>query len=616
MSRIPRIIYLGLSLFLICSTFTFVSAQDDDDVEIVTEETATVAPMFGVATADGEEDDEDEVTGATLRGRIIYEDSGRPVRYVSVSLVRDEKESQKGGFYSGFSAKYVKTDENGEFAIKNVGAGNYYPVIKSEGILNRNSYRSFQKDSSEDEIFEKITISGLGEFSVLIRAKRGGAISGRIFYADGEAAVGVKVEALKKFSDKFQSSNPYSEEKSVGATMTDDRGAYRFSGLPVGQYIVRVIEPVSHKPQKAEYDYSPRGSEQSNILRTYFPEGENSKDAKVLDIERGQEQTEININLPERKLFSVSGRVVLKKGQQPIKDFEVSFYKLSDVDDGVFAELSRPSSIRTNKEGLWSLRSLPKGKYSITASQGYVYRSDEKEKTPEYPRITKEIEITDSDLSEIIFEIPAESSFSGTITVDGGKDVPNNVNLFIFNSETHQGASTYDYMRSDEKNPQPTKQKAFRVGKLTGGKYVLNFSYSEFYIKSATLGGKDILNDPFEIGEGEEVKDAKIVLATDFGKFNGRVENFEPDIRTFVVLVKNGIVSTNMMGSSFSTPVKANGEFEIKAAPGEYKVVAVKESSRPKNEKEFFEWFESLIKNASTVTIRVNETETGNLTAQ
>lgn len=70
------------------------------------------------------------------------------------------------------------------------------------------------------------------------------------------------------------------------------------------------------------------------------------------------------------------------------------------------------------------------------------------------------------------------------------------------------------------------------------------------------------------------------------------------------------------MASNFSGIVKANGEFEVKAAPGEYKILAAKESSRPKTEKEFFEWFGNLVKNASMVTIRANETETGNLTAQ
>lgn len=615
MSRFPRITCFVFSFILLCSTFTFVSAQDDEK-PVIKAVTAPTGRGEGFVTIAREEEDEDKITGATLRGRIIYEDSGRPVRYTLVSLVRDEKESQPGVYFSGYSAKYVKTDENGEFVIKNVGAGTYYPVVKSEGILNRNSYRFLQNDKNEDEIFDKITVSGLGEFSVLIRAKRGGAISGRVSYADGEAAVGVKVEALKKASDKFQSSNPFSDEKSVGTATTDDRGVYRFSGLPVGQYIVRVIEPVSHSIQKADYDFNYGARGQSSILLTYFPEGEKSKDARILDVERGQEQAEININLPDRKLFSLSGRVVLKKSQEPLKDFDVSFYKISDVDPAVFTGYGRGNSVKTNKEGLWMLRSLPKGKYSITVSQGYVYRKDEKEKTPDYPTITKEIEIADDKLPEIIFEIPTESSFSGTITVEGGKDVPNNLDFYIVNSEIRQGFSSDDNLRMSGEKPQPVKQKSFRIGKIVGGKYFLRMNYNEAYIKSATLGGRDILNNPFEIEEGVEVKDAKIVLASDFGKFKGKVDNVEPDVRTFVILIKNGVSSQDSMASSFSGSVNANGEFEVKAAPGEYKVFAAKESNRPKNQKEFFEWFENLIKNASTVTIRANETETGNLSAQ
>ena len=608
MFRFSRITYLVFAVFAVFPTFTFVSAQE----EVAPAPTISVVPR--IAAVKSGDEDEDKVTGATLRGRLVYEDSGRPVRYAMVSLLRaDEKTS--GEFYSGYSAKYVKTDENGEFVIKNVGAGSYYPFVKSEGILNRNSYRFIQKDDSENEIFEKITVSGLGEFPVLIRAKRGGAISGRIFYADGEAAVGVKVEALKKTQDKFEQSNPYSSETSVGSVTTDDRGVYRFSGLPVGQYIVRVIEPVSHKIDKAEYDYGYRGNEQSNVLQTYFPEGEISKDAKILDVERGQEQTEININLPDRKLFSVSGRVVLKKNQQPIKDFDISFIKISDFDNGVIGDYNRSSSIKTDKEGLWHLKSLPKGKYSVTAFQGYVGQTNEKEKMPEYPSIRKEIEITDKELTEIIFEIPSESSFSGTITIDGGKDIPGNLNVSIINLETNDIGSTHNYISDGEKKSQPIKQKTFRIGRITGGKYRLNLRYYELYVKSATLGGKDILNNLFEIGEGEAVSDAKIVLASDFGKFKGKIENFEPNARFFVTLIKNGIDVGEATASSFSGVARAGGEFEIKAAPGEYKAVAVKDSNAPKTLEDFKEWLKNTIKNAPTITIRANETETGNLTA-
>lgn len=137
MFRFPRITYLAFSLLVVSSSFIFVTAQDDKS--ITSEPAVSAVPMITTARADGE--DEDKITGATLRGRIIYEDSGRPVRYALVSLVRDEKEKRPDGFYSGYSAKHVKTDENGEFVIRNVGAGSYYPLVKFEGILNRNSYR-------------------------------------------------------------------------------------------------------------------------------------------------------------------------------------------------------------------------------------------------------------------------------------------------------------------------------------------------------------------------------------------------------------------------------------------------------------------------------------------
>jgi len=591
--------------------------KDDDDSDATTMTTVEAVPQVMVrTTGDGylrADEDDSKVTGATVRGRLIYEDTSRPVRYVMISLISDKET------YTSYGSKFVKTDENGEFVITNVKAGTYVAYVKSEGILNQDSYKfSFRqptKENKPEDKFEKIAISGLGEFQIVVSARRGGAVSGRILYADGEAAVGVKVEVLRKENGRFSNtSSVYGGESSVGSAKTDDRGFYRVAGLPEGQYIVRVIEPVSHSQSSPQYVYSYREN-QNSILRTYFPEGESSKDAKELEIFAGQEQTAIDITLPERKLFGISGKIVKKGSNEPLANFSVNFFKISDRDELV-AEYYSGSPATSNKAGEWLLKSLPAGKYRITISQGYVYNpnKDAEKNQLKYPSMTKEIEITDKNLADLNFEVPVESSLSGTIVVEGGKEIPPNMRVFAIEEESKEvNSSDFDYSQS--KNQKPVKEMNFRIGKLNEGKYrLVSFNNQTYYFKSVTLGGKDLLNSPFEIKEGEEIKGVQIVLSTNMGTVKGKVAGYDGKEEAFVVLIEANAVFGQVQTRTFSARLSPTGEFEVKAAPGEYSIIFATAKNRPQNEAEAKEWFQKLMREGQKITVKDGEITNVSLT--
>lgn len=618
MSYHYRVLFRAALILIVCfSGFTFVQAQDNDDEEVVVENTVR-GEGRGEAVAVSNaviDDDEDKVTGATIRGRLLYEDSGRPVRYALITLTSLDSDNYPGSMR--YSGKFVKTDANGEFVMKNVKPGNYAPYIKSEGILNIDSFvfRGVTKTEIAENLPEKISVDGLGEMQATFHARRGGAINGTIRFVDGEAAVGVYVEALRKKDGIYGGVTGYDSDGSVGKTQTDDRGNYRFAGLPSGQYIVRVVEPVSHTQTKADYLYNFRENSQSSVLKTYFPEGENSKTARELEVSPAQEQTEINIVIPERTLFSVSGKVVDKKTQQPLDKFSVSFQKISDIDDDI-AEmnyLSSGASAKSGKLGDWLLKSLPKGKYKISVSQGYVAPAETEKnnvkKPVQYPTVMKEIEVGDENIADLIFEMPAEASIAGTVTVEGGKNLPPDVRIFAVGEKGEVGYSGADYSNY-RKNPEPVKQTDFRIRKLAEGKYQISFASREFYLKSISIGGRDVTASRIEVKEGEEIKNIQIVLSDNMGTLKGKVNNFDGKNQMFVVLIKAGMDITRAAAGSFGGAVPPNGNFEIKAAPGEYSVIMPNVKERPKNEAEIKELIEKLLKDAPKVTIKAGETET------
>jgi Carboxypeptidase regulatory-like domain len=548
-----------------------------------------------------EEEDETKVTGATVRGRVVYEDSNRPVRYALVMLSR--------GGADNYGRKYLRTDENGEFVFKNVKEGKYIPVVKGAGILNELEAKPrFVADGKEKESGESeaLAVSGLGDFQVTVMAKRGGAITGRIFYADGEPAVGVKVQALQKQGGEFL---PVSDS---GSDITDDRGIYRIAGLPGGFYIVRVIEPVSHGPSKPEYDFNFRGP-QSTAFTTFYPEGDTSKSAKELEITLGLEQSGVDISIPDRQRFVISGKIIRKRDSEPLGKFNVTYVNLSTAEVRVQDFASYGMAVGSNKAGEWSLRNLPKGKYRITVSQGYISSEEEKKKPEKYPVISKEIEITDKDITGLTFEIPTASVISGTIIVEGGKEITGYSRLVAVNVETGETKVAVDDYEEDDEKPGP-KQRVFKLGEIKEGKYTLSMAGGDYFIRSVSGAGPG--GGILEIKEGESITGLKVVVSGETGTVKGRVANAAAGDELFAVLMKPGTTVMTMPWNSKGVRVTATGEFEVKWAPGDYVLFVVSTKGRPTTEAEMKDWINKLIRDGSRVTIKAGEVTSATLTVQ
>lgn len=548
--------------------------------------------------------DRNKVPGATVRGRVVYEDSGLPVRYAPITLVKAD-----GNSY--YSSTYVKTDENGEFVLEDVQAGEYFPYIKNDGVLNPDSYaklNQFDKDSVKPaDIFPKISVNGLGEFQTFIRAKRGGSITGVVRYFDNEVAVGVKVEVLRKLGDKFLA-------YSVGNATTDDRGFYRFAGLPEGVYTVRVIEPVSHE-NKPSYYYSGYDSSGKNLLKTYFPNAETAKDARSFELFLGQEQSSIDITLPERRLFDVSGKIILKKTGEPLKNFNVRFYPITETPDeglsygnGGGVGMGDGSGYSGNDDDIpseWTLQNIPKGKYRIVASQAYIYGEKAKDQ-PKYPDVSKEIEITDSNIENLIIEVPLGSSIKGTVVAENGEALPDYIRVIATNLETKETQiSNYDYSKP---NPEkPVKQKTFIIEKIIAGKIKLNYSGRDFYVRSISVGNKIIGEEGFELQDGENIENVRIVLASDMGTLKGKINNSPNNLRAGILLLKKDVDLETPNSDSFFGNAKPDGTYEVKAKPGEYSVIIFTERNVINSREAYLEFIRNALENAPTVLIKAKE---------
>lgn len=595
-----------LLLFVLFAS-AFVRAQDE----------VIVAPM-PVLVDDRTKRSDKEKEGSIIRGRAFYEDTGKPVRrgWIGFVKIRElvEKTDDKGSVQrmvmiggSSFSAEsYVLTNDEGEFAIIGVKAGIYQPSVKVRGVLNPGY------GDGKNPLFQQFAVDGVSEIQAIVGVKRGGAISGRILYPDGEPVIGAKVKIFRR-DENFVGRLPYGyDSDDLTAGVTDDRGVYRISSLPAGEYIVQVTEPSLHAGSDdpvSSYDLTQYGS--SSELKTFYPEASEMKNAKPVEIALGQEQTEINITIPDRRLFGISGTVVAKNNKMPLKNIQVSFFKIET--DGTFTYGYDPSRrMSTNEKGTWSFKDLPKGKYHVTVSQAESYTdgADKKIKEPKYAPLTKEIELTDKDAREIVFELPFEATISGTVSVEGGKTFPTFVHFWAYDEKTKVSAnSSLNNYVMDESEPVKTK-KEFTIDDLSEGSFYLRIvPDDEFSVKSVKLGNRDLLISPIDLKDGESLEGVQVVLSTDVGIVKGKIDNFKSSEPAYVVLIPVGKTANEAFRSARQGLANRRGEFQIKIAPGEYYVIAASVREAPDLERETLDdWFKKMIRDAKKVTVKVKET--------
>ncbi len=613
-------------LYLIIALTLFaVPAFPQEKIEVV-EGSPTPAPM------------------STVRGRIFYADTSRPVRRATIMLMKDT--------ISGPGEKSGLTDNEGNFEISGVSAGTYYAMVNAPGVVSplafvdfsqmrgRGGEREAMAEAFKD--FEKIIVNGINDTYVQVAARRGGAISGRISYDDGDSAIGVKVEVLRKVGDKFLGVLPnFSAIAGLfggGGFQTDDRGMFRFSGLPPGEYIVRAVENANHtgNDQRGPAFERMLLGGGSSFLTVYNPDVFDPDSADVIKIDYGIEMTDVNVTIPGRFLYAISGRVISAKDKTPVAA-EITLQR--DGDNKTFtimAEIGRQlQGTRTNSDGKWLFVELPKGKYKVVVSPTNLtpddFEEDEeglvrprkqanKPQPPKYAKKIEEITIDDKNVADIQIELTFGGILSGTVAVENTlNEMPESVSIRVENETAELGSAgqvyNYSVPRPGPAVTVPKIDRDFKIDSVSAGKSKFTVvPVGDYYVKSMMAGSVDLLSSEYEFKEGERLENVRIVLGKGLGKLTGKVttDGREPAPGVQIMAVP---VDPKRRTMTFQRNGRTdeNGDFEIKLAPGEFAIILVtREQSALKGEAAD-KWLEAAIKDASKVKIESGKSETINM---
>lgn len=567
----------------------------------------------GMGESAAAEEEKGPPSNSVVRGRAVYDETGRPVRRGRVHLFAETSLAHGGG---GASAL---TGAQGEFEFKGVAAGRYLVVVNVAGALVPSSFASGNgygngpvEYAKVRQHFQEIVVDGVGEAVVNVRARRGAAVSGRVTFENGDPAIGATVTVSLKPDDNARpASGAWPDARRVTDT-ADDRGVYRVTGLPPGEYVVSVAEPVAHGA--ADVARSDRGPISGGALfETFYPSQTKRREAVAVAVGAGEEKAGIDITIVERALYKLSGTVVARKGGAPVANARVSVIAKDSrlANSPYMSYLEHQSDTKTDEAGRFSLREIPDGDYLIHVSPtadvdanevfgpvpakpkgkpaaGAAAGGDEDEDPdaegdyrqplPRYAAKLHEVKVAGRDVEGVSVEMGGGGRIVGTITVEGGKELPGYTPIYAVTLD-EAGAEPRDYKAAVMWRDQ------FAVGGVMPGKVYFYTFVSEqnenFYVKSITANGKDLLREFLQIEEGSEIKGVRVVVAEGAGKLEGRVftagREKTPAGGAEVVLVAADSSRWTHPGGRVYGRSNSDGNFELSAPPGDYFVFLLPE---------------------------------------
>jgi hypothetical protein len=313
-------------------------------------------------------------TGA-VSGRVVFGDTQQPARFAQVVLTPVEAvqvdSSRPGGGFRGFGGVggNGRTDLDGTFTISNVAPGDYYVAGQAPGYIGELAILQARAADGADA---QALLAGLPvarvtagtTATVSVSLTRGGTIAGRIQWEDGSPAAGEQVTALLVTAGTSSTAAVNQSNGrgiaiggggfgGVGVSASDDRGAFRVTGLAPGTYVVRV------SLQAPASGGSTGFFQRTQQLTVYAPGKLRRSDAQTLTIHQGEERDDIQWVIDLHALHTITGRVGATSGPEP----QSGNVRLVDSAD---SSLNRTAPIAS--DGTFTLSYVPSGSYTLTVS--------------------------------------------------------------------------------------------------------------------------------------------------------------------------------------------------------------------------------------------------------
>jgi hypothetical protein len=479
------------------------------------------------------------VLPATIEGVVMNAQTGEPIPHAQIMIFARTSDGT-----GRLEPRQANTDLSGRFTVGDLSPGRYRLRADADHFAPQ-AYGA--SPGSRWPGRDLVIDSGEHVRELTFRLMPCGSISGTVFDENGKPAVGATIRALPML--------PGSGSQEAQA---NSRGQYRVKDLNPDQYFVQVTFSKGEPAEASSHETYPA---------TYYPGTLDAETAVTVPIEAGSETDRIDVDLRPVHAARVRGQVLNPGTNQPAQDGWVMLIPRDADGDSRAAAIAALSASRfgvniDDAQGHFEIDGVPAGSYWVYATVSDKDRSN-------VGRVP--IEVADADLQGIRLALGASIDLSGGLRVEPEA-------AFDFSRLT-VSLSPQEPLISRHQ-AQPAAAGNFVFQDVEPGTYRLNVQGlpQGYYLKSARLGGGEVLDTGLTIDSATSASRLDILLASPGGSLSGLVLNDDAPAQATVCLVPDS-PRRDRRDLYLRAPTRPDGTYSLTGiAPGDYKLFAFEDA--------------------------------------
>jgi protocatechuate 3,4-dioxygenase beta subunit len=493
------------------------------------------------------------------------------------------------------------TDDNGRFRFTGLKAAQYALTAAKEPYATRfyGSARPVSSGRGAPTGPLNLAIRDGETRSITMRLPRGAVITGSVTDTEGQPIPGTVVVVM---ADRFLPATGARRLSAADISTTDDKGTYRFFGLPAGQYVVYAQVSNGFDP----LDVRRTTTESRSLLaaNTYYPSTPDGALATRIAIEAGEERAGIDIQAQYVPTATIKGFV---SGGSASSGGVVRLMRSNDA----LAALAGTAPVAP--DGQFTFSSVAPGQYDVRTVTSSPSPGGSGDRTWIWG--STEVAVDGEDVTNVAIQLMPTFTISGRVAFEGSTPPPPlsamSLPTSILSSVPGGVPPPSMHLLDDGKfSITGLAPGVYRPSTIGGPLRGLQVPIGPWWLKSIVIDGREVLDAPLDLEHGSE---SAVVTFTDrASEVAGSVKDAAgaPVTRGYVVVYSADrahwfVTSRRVVGVA----PDISGRYSIRnLPPGEYRAAVALDLEQG-------EWFDpdvldALVPGAVSFTISGTEART------